>query len=69
MPGSVTKVSRSRGNSGSALVKTLKTELSTDRKFPFSVVLLKISAQKRGLGVLSESQQGIRKATGLLLGI
>src|SRR6266545_2547545 len=38
------------------------------RKLPFAVVLLKISAQKRGLGVLSESQHGIRNATGLLFG-
>src|SRR5205807_10665492 len=56
----------SRGSSGSALVKTLNTELSSDKKFPFAVVLLKISAQKRGLGVLSESQHGMRNATGLL---
>src|SRR5262245_41250759 len=47
----------------------MNTEESIDRKFPFSVVLLKISAQCRGLGVFSESQQGMRKATGLLPGI
>src|SRR4051794_17020225 len=47
----------------------LKTELSICRKLPCSVVLLKTSAQNRGLGVLSESQQGMRKATGLLPGI
>jgi hypothetical protein len=35
----------------------------------FAVCLLKISAQCRGLGVLSESQHGMRKATGRLPGI
>ena len=42
--------------------------MSRVRKFPFGVVRLKISAKKRGLGVLSESQQGTRKATGRLFG-
>jgi hypothetical protein len=32
-----------RGSSGSSGVNTLKTELSSSRKFPFGVVLLKIS--------------------------
>ena len=47
----------------------LKTELSICRKLPFSVVLLNTSAQNRGLGVFLLSQQGMRKATGLLPGI
>ena len=46
----------------------LNTELSIVRKFPCSVVLLKISAQNRGLGVFSESQHGMRNATGRLPG-
>src|SRR5947209_5939715 len=60
---------RSRGSSGSSGVVTLKTDESIVRKLPFAVLLLKISVNRRGLGVLSESQQGVRKATGRLLGI
>ncbi len=50
-------------------MKTLNTELSIVRYFPLAVVLLKISAQKRGLGVFSESQHGMRNATGFVFGI
>ena len=46
----------------------LKTELSIARKFPAGVRRLKISAKKRGLTVFSESQQGMRKATGPVAG-
>src|SRR4029078_12332496 len=57
------------GRSLSLWVMILKTELSICRKLPFSVVLLNTSAQNRGLGVFLLSQQGMRKATGLLFGI
>ena len=46
----------------------LKTEESIVRKFPAGLVVLKISAKNRGLGVFSESQQGIRNATGSVAG-
>src|ERR1700730_11179573 len=58
----------SRGSSGSFEVIRLMTDESSVKKLPLGVVLLKISAKNRGLGVLSESQQGTRKATGWLPG-
>ena len=62
-------ITNSRGNDGSLGVVMLKTELSIVKNRPCSVVLLNISSQNRGLGVLSESQQGIRNATGRFPGI
>ena len=62
------RVTSSRGNSGSFGVKTLKTDCRCVRNRPLGVVLLKISAKNRGLGVFSESQQGMRNATGRLFG-
>src|SRR5262252_3690342 len=59
----------SRGRLGSSGVSTTKTDESIERNLPPGLALLKISAKKRGLTVLSESQQGMRKATGLLPGI
>ena len=53
---------------GSFGVIRLKTDESIWRKLFFSVVLLKISAKNRGLTVFSESQHGVRNATGLLFG-
>src|SRR6185312_15841759 len=58
-----------RGRAGSSEVQTWNTEESIARWRPSLLVLLKISAKKRGLTVFCESQQGIRNATGRLPGI
>src|SRR5258705_8624005 len=59
----------SRGSEVSLVVSTTMTLESMPRKFPCGEVRLKISAKKRGEGEFIESQQGMRKATGLLPGM
>src|SRR2546426_5504473 len=61
--------SRSRGSPGSLVVKIMATDESIRRNCPAELVRLKISANKRGLALLIESQHGVRKATGTLLEI
>src|SRR5262249_5482388 len=62
-PGCITSARSCRGSSS---VKRLFTEESMARNRPAGVFLQKISAKNRGLTVLSESQQGMRNATGAL---
>src|SRR5436190_912013 len=62
-------ITRARGNAESPADKMFITDESASRKWPAGVVRLKISAKSRGLGLLIESQQGVRKATGRLPGI
>src|SRR5579883_109910 len=59
----------SRGNSESSDVSRLMTEESIERKLPAGLGWLNNSEKNRGLVLLRESQQGMRKATGLLPGI